>query len=274
MLAILLTAALAAAPPLTVQEAKALPLTELASRLLGAAGSIIIDVDRPRFDSLEPVRFYSHAIAWGSYFGVCAADRITVEFDEHDRIEALQSERRYGVEGDMYRAPGSWTYEEFGKICSAVESTREYFPAPSHGAAQDIARYVDAISGLGPFSEQNFDYSCTGLCSDQSKDLAWFRLSEIQSVREIDCGNVSLELPDCYEVTVGSGVGPFPKIFRVYGSNYMNKTVIQRVSVHVSSTLAGLRPNNALKPTPHRGANHMADTACHVLHAPLRRGLA
>src|SRR5690606_25414354 len=36
----------------------------------------------------------------------------------------------------------------------------------------------------------------------------------------------------------------------------------------------GLGPNNAFKPTPHRGANHnMAGTACHVLHAPLRRGL-
>ena len=34
------------------------------------------------------------------------------------------------------------------------------------------------------------------------------------------------------------------------------------------------RPNNVLKPTPHRGANHMAGKACHVLHAPLRRGLA
>lgn len=33
------------------------------------------------------------------------------------------------------------------------------------------------------------------------------------------------------------------------------------------------RPNNAFKPTPHRGANHMAGRACHVLHAPLRRGL-
>ena len=33
------------------------------------------------------------------------------------------------------------------------------------------------------------------------------------------------------------------------------------------------RPNESFKPTPHRGANHMADTACHVLHAPLQRGL-
>src|SRR5690606_13743756 len=34
-----------------------------------------------------------------------------------------------------------------------------------------------------------------------------------------------------------------------------------------------MRPNNAFKPTPHRVANHMAGTACHVAHAPLRRGL-
>ncbi|MBJ6985746.1 hypothetical protein [Luteimonas sp. MC1750] len=35
-----------------------------------------------------------------------------------------------------------------------------------------------------------------------------------------------------------------------------------------------LGANNALKPTPHRGANHVAGKACHMLHAPLRRGLA
>ena len=33
------------------------------------------------------------------------------------------------------------------------------------------------------------------------------------------------------------------------------------------------RPNNSFKPTPLRGANHMAGKACHVLHAPTQRGL-
>ena len=33
------------------------------------------------------------------------------------------------------------------------------------------------------------------------------------------------------------------------------------------------RPNESFKPMPHRGANHMAGTACHALHAPLRHGL-
>ena len=33
------------------------------------------------------------------------------------------------------------------------------------------------------------------------------------------------------------------------------------------------RPNKSFKPTPLRGANHMADKACHVLHAPTQRSL-
>ena len=258
MRALLLAAALAAAPtdsvPLTAQEAKALPLGDLAARLLGASGSIMIDVDRPRFDSLEPILFYGHAIAWGSYFGVCASDLVTVEFDEHDRIESLQSERRFGLEGDIYRAPGEWTYDEFAEVCSAVTTTRNYFPAPDHGAALDIALYVEAVAGRGPFAKQQFEYSCMGACSDKQAELSWLRLNEIQSARRIDCDSVALELPDCYEIEIGSGVGLFPKVFRVYGSNYMNKTVVVRVSVEVGVTLSGQRPNNSFKPTPLRGA--------------------
>src|SRR5690606_11642331 len=37
--------------------------------------------------------------------------------------------------------------------------------------------------------------------------------------------------------------------------------------------IGGARPNNPFKPTPHRGAKHMAGKAGHVLRAPLRRGL-
>jgi len=258
MRAIFLVAALAATPndsvPLTVHEAKTLPLRELAARLLGASGSIMIDVDRPRFDSLEPIRFYSHAIAWGSYFGVCASDLITVDFNEHDRIDSLQSERRFGLEGDIHRAPGEWTYDEFGEICSAVTTTRNYFPAPDHGSALDIARYVEAIAGRGPFAKQQFQYSCTGACSDKRTELSWLRLGEIKSAQKIDCGAVTLDLPDCYEIEIGSGVGFFPKVFRVYGSNYMNKTVVVRVSVDVGVTMADQRPNKSFKPTPLRGA--------------------
>lgn len=65
---------------------------------------------------------------------------------------------------------------------------------------------------------------------------------------------MTLKHPDCCEIEVGSGVGQFPKVFRVYGSNYMNKTIFVRVSVDVGMTLAGQRINNSIKPMPLCGA--------------------
>ena len=239
---LLLTACLAPAPSfaqMTAAKARSMPLKPLAHQLLGESGSIMIDVDRPRYkDVLEPLRFYSHAIAWGSYFGLCAADWITVEFDENGFIEALRSERRYGVAGTMYGEPESWTYDAFGKMCASVKSTRDFFPAPDHGSASDIARYVHAISGVGPYLMQVFSYKCTGFCGKGRRELEWLRLDKISSSRIIDCPETSLKIPSCYEVVVGDGrIGPFPKTFRIYGSNYMNKTVISEIKVDVSSTV-------------------------------------
>lgn len=145
-------------------------------------------------------------------------------------------------------------YDEFWQICSAVTSTRNYFPAPDHDAARDIALYVEAIAGRGPFARQQFQYSCIGACSDNQTELSWLRLDEIQSARRSDCGPMTLKHPDCCEIEVGSGVGQFPKVFRVYGSNYMNKTIFVRVSVDVGMTLAGQRINNSIKPMPLCGA--------------------
>ena len=224
---------------MTAEKARSMPLGALAQKLLGESGSIMIDVDRPRYEhTLEPIRFYSHAIAWGSYYGVCAADWVTVEFNEKGLIEALQSERRYGVEGSMYGNSDSWTYERFGKMCASVKSTRNYFPAPDHGSAWDIARYIHAISGVGPFAYQVFSYECTGFCGAGRSQLDWLRLEKITSSRIIDCPKTSLTLPSCYEVIVGDGrAGPFPKTFRLYGSTYMNKTVLSEIRVEVGSTV-------------------------------------
>jgi hypothetical protein len=224
---------------MTAEKARSLPLNDLAHRLLGESGSIMIDVDRPRYKNiLEPLRFYSHAFAWGSFFGVCASDWVTVEFNEKGFVGALRSERRYGVAGDMYGKSSKWTYDAFGKMCASVKSTKGYFPAPDHSSAWDIARYVHAISGVGPFTAQKFSYKCTGLCGEGRRDLDWLRLGNISSSRIIACPKTSLKLPSCYEVVVGYGrIGTFPKTFRVYGSNFMNKTIVSQIAVDVQSTL-------------------------------------
>jgi hypothetical protein len=223
----------------TAEVARTMPMTELARKLLGDSGAVMIDLDRPRFEGiLEPIRFYSHATVTGSQFGMCGADWVTVGFDEKGEVATVSSERRYGLAGDTYRAPGNWSYDESGKICASVKSTRSYFPAPDASAAQDIAWYVDAISSKGPFARQNFGYSCAGLCAKDRGDLKWLKLDEIDSTRVIDCPKTNLELPVCLEVTVGeSEVGPFPKKFRIYGTTYMNKVVVSNVVADVGSTL-------------------------------------
>ncbi|HET7332233.1 hypothetical protein [Dyella sp.] len=223
----------------TAEQARTMPMQQLAQKLLGESGSVMIDVDRPRFEGiLESVRFYSHAMVTGSQFGMCGADWVTVGFDENGEVETVSSQRRYGVAGDIYRAPGTWSYDESGKICASVTSTRNYFPAPDSQSALEIAWYVDAISGNGPFAKQTFGYSCTGLCSKSRGDLKWLRLDKIASTRTIDCPKSSLKLPSCFEVVVGENkVGPFPKIFRIYGTTYMNKVIVSNVVVDVGSTL-------------------------------------
>lgn len=222
----------------TAEEARTLPVEQLAKRLLGDSGSLMIDLDRPRFEGiLEPVRFYSRAEVTGSQFGICGADWVTVSFDDDGNVDGLSAERRYGVAGDVYPKPG-WTHEQFGKICSAVKSTRDFFPAPDAQSALEIVWFVDAISGRGPYSMQDFQFSCTGWCRGDKSELKYLVLGEIDAAKAIDCPKSNLKIPSCFEVTVGeSKVGPFPKKYRIFGTVYMNNVVVTDVAVDVGQTL-------------------------------------
>lgn len=224
---------------MTVGRARTMPLHELVGELLGESGKIMIDADRPRFPAvLERVKFYSHATVPGSQFGLCAADWVTVDFDEHGRVDTLRAERRYGLAGNIHPPSSEWTYDEFGEMCASVTSTRGYFPAPDPQSALDIAWYVEAIAGKGPFPGQIFEFNCTGLCAKERQDLEWLRLELIDSARLIDCPPSNLEHPSCFELTVGEDeVGPFPKTFRIFGSGSLKRVVITRVDLDVGSTL-------------------------------------
>ena len=222
------------------KQARDLPTPELAKLALGHAGELMTDVDRPRDGSLKwaTLRFYGRAAVTGSQFGMCGSDWVALHFDDKGALESIDAERRYGVEGPIYRQPGKWTYEESGAICDAVKSTRDYFPAPGAQDALRIAAFVDAIAGRGPFSKQSYSFKCTGICNQGRSVLRSLKLSEIDQARAIDCDSNAPEMPSCFELVVGQNkVGPFPKTFRVYGSHYMNRVVISSVKVDVGSTL-------------------------------------
>jgi hypothetical protein len=223
----------------SANELRQAPLGALAQKLLGEAGLVMIDMDRPRFEGvLESVKFYSHATVTGSQFGICGADWVTVNFDEEGSVEGLDAQKRYGVADNVYRKPGSWTYEESERICRGVKSTRTYFPAPGAQSALEMVWYVDAIAGRGPFAKQAFSYSCSGWCGDNRDALSWLKLDEIDDAKEIDCPKSDLKYPSCFEVSVGHlRVGPFPKRFKIFGTTYMNKVVVTDVLVDVGSTL-------------------------------------
>ncbi len=229
------------AAQITDKQARDLPVEELAQLALGAAGDLMLEVERPSDGKLSwgVLRFHSRAVVTGSQFGMCGSDWVSLHFDGEGSIESISAQRRYGVEGDIYRKPGTWTYDESGSICEGVKTTRGYFPAPGAQEALEIALYVDAISGRGPFSNQRFSFECDGMCGQGRDVLAALKLINIDEARIIDCEPTTLKIPSCFELVIGEGrVGPFPKKFRIYGTDYMNKVVITAVKVYVGSTLA------------------------------------
>jgi len=238
--AVLAVSPLAHATPITAQQAQELPVHELSRLALGESGDLIIDVERRGSEAGELIEllFFGRAVVTGSQFGLCGSDWVTLNFDDDGSVESLHAERRFGVEGPIYRKPGEWTYDESDSICKAVKSTKTYFPAPGPQDALEIALYFDAIAGVGPFAAQKFKFKCEGRCGAKKSVLAHLQLSAIDRVRTIDCDRVKLKLPSCFEIVVGEyKVGPFPMTFRIYGSNYMNRIVVSEVRVGVSSTL-------------------------------------
>lgn len=237
----------------TAIDAQKLPLRILAKKVLGQVGLLMIDVQRPSWGNQPPVlypphlpwpppgipplgqlRFFGRAEVTGSQFGMCGSDWVTVDFTHAGKVRAIRARRHYGVAGPIYRAPGTWTYAEAGKICDSVKSTRNYFPAPDPDAALTIATYVDAIHGVGPFARQSFSYVCSGCTRALSRQwvLRWLRRSRIRHVRYIPCGDVHLKLPSCFRIVVKRTDGLLTGIYRIYGSDYMNNVVVRSVAVH------------------------------------------
>lgn len=255
-LALLMLMPLGARAQTSPAEAQELPLEALAGKLLGDFGALMMDVERPswgprhhrlpesipwppeRPPPLRKLRFYSRPVVARSASGLCASDWVTVWFEEDGNIEWVDVENHFGVEGDLYASPAGWKRDQAGPTCTAVSSTRDYFPAPDEQAAFRIARYLDAIAGRGQFAGQDFKFSCSPECRGDRAVLRFLELAEIDRAREIDCRPTDLTLPSCYELTVGEGrLGPFPKSFRIYGSTYMNRVVVEEVSVTVGFTV-------------------------------------
>lgn len=136
----MLAAPAASTQPLTLRQASSLSDQALARRVLGEAGRLYAEVERPDPAELPPMGatglyFLNFATAprWSGYAGICEADVALVHFrpvpgsplsgrDPPSRIESLSTQRRFRISGDA--ATGSrWiegNREAQGRACASA----------------------------------------------------------------------------------------------------------------------------------------------------------
>lgn len=230
-----------------------MPLHQLARKVLGEAGTIMFAVKRPTWGPnpssvvpviviphsqrqtsswpppgpppLDELIFYSSPTPTGSQYGICSSEWVTVNFDKAGRVEGIHSKRHYGVAGSIYTKPGTWTYDEYGKLCQSVKSVRNYFPAPNGEAALEVVAYIDAIHHMSPLNNINFTYSCSGICGKGREALKWLTYENIDWVKQVPCPKMNLKIPSCYQVHASYAT------YTIDGTYYMNKVVIKNVMV-------------------------------------------
>lgn len=160
----LVSVAPAASAPVTVREGQTLTVAQLAHRLLGVAGDTIQEIDRPDWGPCPmrlghcliphwppptppPLRFtlYGHATSGGST-GLCAAQRVHLEFDEVGHVTRFDAETRYGAEAPLpAAAPPGHEDAEAARICAGARSTRAYFPAQDSSTAYRAALFTPQL---------------------------------------------------------------------------------------------------------------------------------
>lgn len=224
---------------LTPAEVENLPLNLLAERTLGETGKLMMDVERPKSTlSRAEIIFFSHAFTTGSQYGICGSNWVTLGFNESGIISSIDTERRYGVEASIYTDPKEWTYDEYGSLCDAVRSTRNYFPAPDAQSALTISAYLDLLAEKRPSKPTDYVFECSGSCAkiDVRNYIKNIALKDISSADFIECAQNS-PYDKCYKLTLqGDPPGLFPRELRIYGRMRMSEMTITRVALWVGVT--------------------------------------
>lgn len=159
----------ASAPVLTAQEAQTLPVAEIAARVLGAAGAVVVDVERPTWPTcyglcppptpkpegpppLAHLVFYTRATAsaWAGWAGLCAASRIEVTFDPAGQVTAVEQVGTIGSAGALVPLPDATaavaTQDAAMQVrCRSLATTAAFFRAPDRLAAWRAAIAIELV---------------------------------------------------------------------------------------------------------------------------------
>ena len=226
----------APAQAITPEQAQTLPVAELARIVLGEAGAIMVDVDRPKWPTCfhcwprtederkQPpplhfgLSFYTRIFPerWNyEWRGLCGFHLITVAYDGSGKPSGIGKSFRWGAPHGMKRASTKPSFEDmeaFGeaerKKCATGTDPRTFFAFSDelgNGPYRVLVAAELFAEAAGRDSPLPFKFECKteyGKCEDEGpKEVAErFQSANIATVEQVDCaephGKLSSFAPD------------------------------------------------------------------------------
>jgi hypothetical protein len=213
-----------AAGGVTPKQAQTLPVAELARLVLGEAGALVVDVDRPKWPTCEimcpplteeqlkqppPLRlgltFYLRPFAasgmLNKWTGLCGVSHVFVSYGEHDELTGIGTGQRWGVPHGMERVTATAASQDFTtrlaaetEKCRTGADSRAFFVADGYDTS--AYRVVIAAQLFAEAARRNaplpFKFACKsylGRCEDGGAETvaARFRPANISQVWQVDC---------------------------------------------------------------------------------------
>ncbi|HEX8262172.1 MAG TPA: hypothetical protein VF547_04795 [Allosphingosinicella sp.] len=219
----------APAGAVTPEQAQALPVGELARLVLGEAGALMVDVDRPKWPACRmiacpfyteeqlkrppPLRFgltfYARPFAAldiaNRWTGACGVLILDVTFDERDELTGIGTRVSWGVPHGLEPVPAAAASKDFparleaaGEKCRAGADPRSFFVSDSSDSAYRVAiaanRFAEAARRGKPLP---FRFKCSShrfQCDDGGAEsvAARFRPANIAQAMQVDCAEPHL----------------------------------------------------------------------------------
>jgi hypothetical protein len=236
----LLASISAPAQAITPEQAQTLPVAELAKIVLGEAGVLAVDVDRPKWLSCHicppmteeerkqtpplhlGLTFYTRIVSVprsNEWRGLCGYDLISVSYDGSGKPSRIGKSSRWGAPHGMKRTSiaTAENSEALTKMesekCATDTDPRTFFAfddALANGPYRVMVAAELFAEAAGRDSPLPFKFECTseyGKCEDEGpKEVAErFRSANIAGIEQVDCAEPDRKLssfsPDaCYTV--------------------------------------------------------------------------
>lgn len=220
----------APAQAITPEQAQTLPVAELARIVLGEAGVLVVDVDRPKWPTchhcLPPTEeqqkqppplhfgltFYTRIFPerWNyEWRGLCGYHLITVAYDGSGKPSGIGKSFRWGAPHGMKRASTKPSFEDLEAFaeaerakCATGTDPRTFFAFDDelgNGPYRVLVAAELFAEAAGRDAPLPFKFECTseyGKCEGEgARDVAErFRSANIASVEQVDCAERDVKL--------------------------------------------------------------------------------